>query len=136
MISLLTNVTVLAADVFGAADAFGAEAGGPPAAGAGGGGAMGGNFGQALFSMLPIILIIVVFFWLMNRSQRKRDRERQEMLNSIQPRDDVVTIGGIEGRVVRVDGDKVILRIDPDKDVKITVVRTGISRKVGTEEQK
>ena len=99
MISLLNAVTVLATNVFGA------EAGGPAPAAGGGGGAMGGagSMTAALFQMLPIILIVVAFFWLMNRSQRKRDRERQDMLGSIQPRDDVVTIGGIEGRVVRVD---------------------------------
>lgn len=134
MIAPLSTVTVLAADVFGA------EAGGAPAAGGGGGGGAGGMAGPggiapALLQMLPIILIVVVFFWMMNRSQRKRDKERQAMLDSIQPKDDVVTIGGIEGRVVRVDGDKVVLRIDPDKDVKVTVVRSGISRKVGTEDK-
>jgi preprotein translocase subunit YajC len=136
MIASLSTVTALAADVFGA------EAGGAPAAGGGGGGGgaapMAGPAGlmPMLIQMLPIILIVVVFFWMMNRSQRKRDRERQAMLDSIQAKDDVITIGGIEGRVVRVDGDKVVLRIDPDKDVKITVARSGISRKVGTEEPK
>ena len=48
----------------------------------------------------------------------------------------MVTIGGIHGRVIRVEDDKVTLRIDPEKDVKITVARSGISRKVGQEEQK
>jgi preprotein translocase subunit YajC len=71
----------------------------------------------------------------MSRSQRKRDRERQEMLDSIKPKDDVVTIGGIEGRVVRVDENSVVLRIDPEKDVKITLARTGISRVVNKDDK-
>jgi len=118
MTPLLSTMTILAAEAGGAA----------------GGGQQGpGGLGAALFQMMPIILIIVAFFWLMNRSQRKRDRERQEMLDSIRPKDDVMTVGGIRGRVVRVDGDMIVLRIDPEKDVKITMARTGISRKIGVE---
>ena len=123
MTSLLSTVTVLAA-----------EAGGAPA-GAPAGQQPGSGMSGALFQMLPIILIVVVFFWMMSRSQRKRDRERQDMLQSIKPKDDVVTIGGLEGRVVRVDEDTVVLRIDPEKDVKVTVARSGISRKVTKEEK-
>ena len=129
MTALLSTVTVIAADVLGAE----AAPAGAPAAGQTAG---PGGIASALFQLLPIILIVVVFFWLMNRSQRKRDRERQDMLSNIQPKDDVVTIGGIEGRVVRVDGDKVTLRIDADKDVKVTIVKSGISRKISQEEQK
>ena len=123
MTPVLSTVTVLAAAAFGAEAGGEAGAGQPAAGGAGG-------MTSALFQMLPIILIIAAFFWLMSRSQRKRDRQRQEMLDSIKPKDDVVTIGGIEGRVVRVDTDTVLVRIDPEKDVKITVTRSGISRKI------
>ncbi len=88
-----------------------------------------------LFSLIPFVVIIVVFFWLMSRSQKKRDRQRQEMLDAIKPKDDVITIGGIHGRVVQVKGDEVVVRIDPEKDIKITITRSGISRKLGGEEQ-
>jgi len=91
--------------------------------------------GNPLFGLIPFILIIVVFFWLMSRSQKKRERQRQEMLDSIKPKDDVMTIGGIRGRVVQIKGDEVVVRIDPDKDIKITMARSGISRKLGDEEQ-
>ncbi|MFW6189970.1 MAG: preprotein translocase subunit YajC [Planctomycetota bacterium] len=93
------------------------------------------TFTDALIGIAPIILIIVVFFWLMNRSQKKRERERQEMLDSIRPKDDVVTVGGIKGRVVRIEDDELVLRIDPEKDIKVTMARTGIARRQGQEQE-
>jgi preprotein translocase subunit YajC len=86
-----------------------------------------------LIQLGPILLIFAGFIFFSMRSQKRRDRERREMLDNIRPKDDVVTIGGIRGRVVRITDDEVVLRIDPEKDVKITIARTGISRKVGDE---
>ncbi len=125
MTSLLSTLTVLAAE------AAPAGAGAPAAGGA----AHTSPGPSSLFSLAPIILIFLVFMWMMNRSQRKRDRERRELLNAVKPKDDVVTIGGIHGRVVKVDPETVLLRIDDDKDVKITVARSGISRIVGKDDK-
>jgi len=125
MTSLLSTLTILAAEAGGAAPA------------AGQGQAPSGGIMDALLKggLLPIILIFVAFMWLMNRSQRKRDKERRSMLEAIKPKDEVVTIGGIQGRVVRVDPENVVLRIDAEKDVKITVARSGISRIVTKEDK-
>ena len=79
----------------------------------------------------PIILIVVAFFWLMHRSQKKKDQTRQQMLDSIQPKDRVVTIGGVHGRVLEVKEDVFVLRVDDD--VKITVSRGAVSRKAADE---
>ena len=89
---------------------------------------------DALWSLLPFILIIVAFFWLMSRSTKKRQRQRQEMIDSIGPKDDIVTVGGLHGRVVRIKDDELILCIDREKDVKITIAKVGIGRKLGEEE--
>jgi preprotein translocase subunit YajC len=90
----------------------------------------------ALFQFAPLILLMVAFFWFMSRSQKKRERQRQEMLDAIKPKDDVMTVGGIHGRVLQIREDEVVLRVDPDKDVRITIAKTGISRKLGDEEPK
>ena len=55
------------------------------------------------------------------------------MLDTIQARDRVVTMGGIHGRVVSIKQDTFVLRVDEEKDVKITVSRSGVSRKAGEE---
>ena len=91
------------------------------------------GFGDMLRSFAPLIIIIVAFFWLMSRSQKKKDQKREEMLSSIKPKDKVVTIGGICGQVVTVKPDVFVLRVDNEKDVRVTVSRSGISRKLEDE---
>jgi len=83
---------------------------------------------------VPMVLILVVFFWFTSRSQKKRERERQSMLDTINPKDKVVTIGGIHGRVLQVKDDAFVLRVDDDKDVRISVQKSAVSRKLGDED--
>lgn len=94
---------------------------------AGPAGGAGGGLAAFLTQFGPIILIVVVFFWLMHRSQKKKDQERHKMLDSIEPKDRVVTIGGIHGRVVEVREDVFVLRVD--ENVKIAVSKSAVSRK-------
>lgn len=124
MTTLLNNAVLIAAEV--------GDAGG--AGGNGAEGAEGGLLG-ALGPLIPIIIIFILFIWFTSRSQKKRQQERQEMLDSIKPKDDVVTIGGIKGRVVSISDDEVVLRVDPEKDIKITMSRSGIGGKQGEEQE-
>jgi len=121
MTTLLNSLTV-----------FAAEVGGAPAAG-GPSGAPSGL--QAIWSILPFVLILGAFFWMMSRSQKKRERARKEMLDAIRPKDDVMTIGGIRGRVMQIKEEEIVLRIDPDKDIRITMAKSAISRRLGDEPQ-
>jgi preprotein translocase subunit YajC len=118
-------------DLFNSMMLFAAEAGGQAA---GEGGEQPG-ITDALLQFAPIILIVIALFWFMNRSQRKREQERQEMLDRVQPKDDVMTVGGIRGRVVRVEDDEVVVRIDPEKDVKVRMAKTGIASRLEEQEQ-
>jgi len=81
--------------------------------------------------MILFMVVIVLFFFMMSRSNKRQQREREEMLKAIKAKDDVITVGGLHGRVVQITDDTVVLRIDSDKDVKITITRAAISRKVG-----
>ncbi|MHC4591777.1 MAG: preprotein translocase subunit YajC [Planctomycetota bacterium] len=112
------------------------EAGGAAAGGeaAGRGAAAQQTPFAGLWGLLPFVIILIGFFWFTSRGQKKRERQRQEMLDNIGPKDDVMTIGGLYGRVVRIKDDEVVLRIDPEKDIKVTLAKSGISRKVTEEE--
>ena len=92
-----------------------------------------GNAGSLSF-FVPIVLIMVAFFWLTSRSQKKRERERQNMLDAIKPKDLVVTVGGMHGRVIEIKEDSIVLRVDSDKDVRVTITKNSISRRTGDEE--
>ena len=55
--------------------------------------------GSDLMSFLPLIAIFVVFYFLMLRPQQKRAKETKAMLEALQKGDEVVTVGGIVGRI-------------------------------------
>jgi preprotein translocase subunit YajC len=73
-------------------------------------------------SLMPLLLIFVVFYFLMIRPQQKRHKEHQLMLTALKKGDQVITGGGIYGKVVRIEDDKVTVEIA--SGVEIAVVKT------------
>jgi len=97
-------------------------------AGSMGGGAQAQS-SNPILSLLPFLLIILLMYFLMIRPQAKKQREKSQMLQAIQPGDDIVTIGGIYGKVEGVK-DKNMLIVKIAKDVKITISRSAVADKV------
>lgn len=88
--------------------------------------AMGGTLG--IFSMLvPLALMVLVFWFLIIRPEKKRSKEMQAMLNSLQVADEVVTNGGIIGLVVSVNKDTVLIETGSDR-TKIRVLKSAIAK--------
>ena len=75
--------------------------------------------------IVPFVLLIVVFYFVLIRPQRKRDRETQRMRNSLQVGDEIVTVGGVVGLVVSIKEDTVVLETGGDRS-KIRVKRWAI----------
>lgn len=71
-----------------------------------------------LATFIPLILMIVIFYFLLIRPQKKRDKEVQKMRENIEIADEIVTIGGIIGRVVSIKDDTVVIETasDPQQD--------------------
>ena len=61
-----------------------------------------GGIAALITSFLPLVLIIVVFYFLLIRPQRKRDKETKAMLDALKVGDKVVTIGGICGKISKI----------------------------------
>jgi preprotein translocase subunit YajC len=97
-------------------------------AGATGGGS-GTQTASPILSLLPFLLIILLMYFLMIRPQAKKQKEKAKMLQEIQPGDEIVTIGGIYGKVEGVK-DKNILIVRVAKDVKINISRSAVASKV------
>lgn len=83
-----------------------------------------GQDANPLMSFLPLLLIVVVFYFFMIRPQMKRQKEVRKFRESLAKNDKVVTTGGIYGRVVEVKEATVVLEIA--KDVQIKVDKNGI----------
>jgi len=82
--------------------------------------------GADLMSFLPIIAIFVVFYFLLIRPQQKRAKETRAMLDALQKGDEVVTAGGIVGRISKIDAQYVTVEIAANTE--ITVQRAAISQ--------
>ncbi|MFH0918281.1 MAG: preprotein translocase subunit YajC [Candidatus Omnitrophota bacterium] len=81
---------------------------------------------QNLAGMLvQFALIGIIFYFLLIRPQKQKDKEHQKMLASIDKNDEVVTLGGIHGTVVNVKEKTLILRID--ENVKMEIERSSIA---------
>lgn len=64
---------------------------------------------------VPLILIFFALWFFMIRPQKKRDNETKRMRNSLQEGDEIVTIGGIVGKVLNVKEDSVVVYAGTDK---------------------
>lgn len=83
---------------------------------------------EQLAQLLPILLIIAVFYLLLIRPQQKRARQHRELVSSIENGDRIVTIGGLHGTVEAVDEDTVRLELVPG--TTITVSKQAVSRRL------
>lgn len=88
--------------------------------------------GSALPSVIFLALMIGVFYFLIIRPQRKRAREQRELAASLTIGQEIRTVGGIHGRVVSLDEDSVVLRIE---EGQVRVSRRAVGSRLGDEEQ-
>jgi preprotein translocase subunit YajC len=84
--------------------------------------ATGGGINDILIQLMPILLLVVIFWFLIFRPQQKRLKAQQAMLSAIKRGDTVVTTGGIVGKVTKaVDGED--LEVEIATGVKVKLVR-------------
>jgi len=81
--------------------------------------------GNSLMSLVFMVGIFAVFYFLMIRPQQKRQKEQVKFRESVKKGDKIVTIGGIHGKIVDVQKETILLEID--KGVRITLERSAIS---------
>ena len=86
--------------------------------------AAGGIVGM-IVSLLPMILIFVVFYFMLIRPQRKKDKKVKEMLDNLKVSDRICTIGGIYGTIVGIKDDTVTLSVGKD-NLSMVVARWAI----------
>ena len=85
----------------------------------------GGSTG-ILIGLVPWLLIFVIFYFLMIRPQSQRAKEHQARINAVKKGDEVITGGGIRGRVTKVTDDEA--EVEVAQGVKIRVIKSTISQ--------
>lgn len=77
-----------------------------------------------IMSFLPLILVVVVFYFFFIRPQMKKSKEQRKFREELKKGDNVLTLGGIQGKVIKIDEDSVI--IETEGQTKLKVVRSAI----------
>ncbi|MDP5215859.1 MULTISPECIES: preprotein translocase subunit YajC [Ruegeria] len=83
--------------------------------------------GGAIAQFLPLILIFAIMYFLLIRPQQKKVKEHQAMVNALRRGDQVVTQGGLIGKVTKVKDDGE-LEVEIAEGVKVRVVQATISQ--------
>jgi preprotein translocase subunit YajC len=85
--------------------------------------------GGGLMTLVPMLLIIGVMYLLVLRPQIKKQKETQKMLSELKKGDDVVTTGGILGRISGMKDDEITLQVQ--EGVRLRVLRSAIAGRQG-----
>lgn len=93
------------------------------AAGNAGGAAQGGPMG-AFASLIPLLLMFAVFYFLLIRPQQKRSKEHKSMLESLGKGSYIITSGGLLGRIVDMEGDILVVDLG---ETKVRMPRSFVS---------
>jgi len=87
----------------------------------------GAPAGFDFISLMPLVLIFVVFYFLLIRPQQKKMKTHRDMIGAVKRGDKVLTGGGIIGTVVKVEDSDDILLVEIAKDIRVRVARGTIS---------
>jgi preprotein translocase subunit YajC len=85
----------------------------------------GAGAANPLINIFPLVVIFIIFYFMLIRPQKSKEKEHQKMLGALSKNDEVVTTGGIHGVVVNVKEKTVVLRVDDN--VKIEVEKNCIA---------
>ncbi len=86
-----------------------------------------------MLSVLYIVGLFAILYFLMIRPQQQRQKKHQEMVRNIKPDERVVTIGGIYGTIVKIKDNSVIIKVADN--VRIEFLKTAISQVISKEEE-
>ncbi len=88
-----------------------------------------------LLQFAPMIFIFVIFYFLLIAPMRKKQKKAQEMLSKLKKGDEVVTNGGIFGRIAALDEERGFLVLEISTNVKVKVLRSAVAGLAGEPEK-
>ncbi|MCC3376933.1 preprotein translocase subunit YajC [Cohnella sp. REN36] len=87
-----------------------------------------------LMTLLPFVLMFVIFYFLLIRPQQKKSKDRNSMLRALKKGDKVTTIGGLHGSIDQITDDTIVLKVN---DVtKLTFERSAINNVTARSQEK
>jgi preprotein translocase subunit YajC len=81
--------------------------------------AAGGDMQSTLMSMLPLVLMFVVLYFVMIRPQMKKQKEAKAMIDALAKGDEVVTVGGMLGKITKINDNSLSVEVANGVEVQI-----------------
>ena len=75
--------------------------------------------GSGIFELVMIVVMVAVFYFLLIRPQQKRAKEHQRLVSELAKGDEVITAGGILGRITKVDENYAVVEIADNMEIKL-----------------
>ena len=93
-----------------------------------------GSIMESVLSFAPILVVIVVFYFMLIRPQQKKDKEDRAMRENLEIGDEIITAGGIVGLVVSIKEDTVVIETGSDRS-KIRIAKWAVAQNVTAKEK-
>ena len=93
-----------------------------------------GSIMESVISFAPILVVIVVFYFMLIRPQQKKDKEDKAMRENLEIGDEIITAGGIVGLVVSIKEDTVVIETGSDRS-KIRISKWAVAQNVTAKEK-
>jgi preprotein translocase subunit YajC len=88
---------------------------------------------QLLATFLPIVAMFAVMYFILIVPEKKRAKKYNAMLAELSVNDEVLTRGGIVGKIITLDGDQLVIQSGPDR-VRIRITKNAIAQKLSKNE--
>lgn len=93
-----------------------------------------GSIMESVLSFAPILVVIVVFYFMLIRPQQKKDKEDRAMRENLEIGDEIVTMGGIIGLVVSIKEDTVVIETGSDRS-KVRIIKSAVAQNLTAKEK-
>ena len=80
-----------------------------------------GGFGSTFGSLVPLLLIFLIMYFIIIRPQQKKAKEHKILLDSIKRGDQILTSGGMIGKVIKADANELTVEISNNVNVRIFI---------------
>lgn len=90
---------------------------------------------QQLFGFLPMVAVLAMFYFMIFIPEKKRKKQYNDMLSSLKVNDEIMSKGGIMGRVINIQDDYIIVETGPER-ARIKLAKMGIGQVMANETEK
>ncbi len=94
-----------------------------------------GSLWESIIGFLPIIVVVIVFYFVLIRPQQKKDKEDKAMRDNLDIGDEIITAGGIIGLVVSIKDDTLVIETGSDRS-KLRIAKWAVAQNITEKEKK